>query len=128
MEDVLSCYTLANFQSKKALDCAILFGIPRLPARGGHMHRPANSIQFFFRNLIRLLLIAVTAIMPVCRLHAQSAASTGRLEGTITDPSGAAVPDVGIIVQNQNTGISTTVQSSSEGEFSALNLDPGSYQ
>jgi hypothetical protein len=50
------------------------------------------------------------------------------LEGTVTDPTGAAVPGADITVRNQNTGIATTVQSSTEGEFTALYLDPGTYE
>jgi hypothetical protein len=61
-------------------------------------------------------------------VHAQSAAATGRLEGTVTDPTGAAVPGADITVRNQNTGIATTVQSSIEGEFTVLYLDPGTYE
>ena len=61
-------------------------------------------------------------------VHAQSAAATGRLEGTVTDPTGAAVPGADITVRNQNTGIATTLQSSTEGEFTALYLDPGTYE
>ena len=64
----------------------------------------------------------------ITNAHAQSASATGRLEGTVTDPSGAAVPEAEITVRNQNTGIATTIQSSSDGEFTALYLDPGTYE
>ena len=60
--------------------------------------------------------------------YAQSASATGRLEGTVTDPTGAAVPGADITVRNQNTGIATTVQSSADGEFTVLYLDPGLYE
>ncbi|MCU1303310.1 MAG: TonB-dependent receptor, plug [Candidatus Sulfotelmatobacter sp.] len=60
--------------------------------------------------------------------YAQSAAATGRLEGAVTDPSGASVPDADITIRNQNTGVSSTVRSNGEGEFTALYLDPGTYE
>jgi hypothetical protein len=60
--------------------------------------------------------------------HAQSAASTGRLEGTVTDSSGAAIGEADVSVRNQNTGVSITVRSSSEGDFVVLYLDPGTYE
>jgi hypothetical protein len=61
-------------------------------------------------------------------VHSQSAAATGRLEGIITDPSGAAVPDAEVTIRNQDTGVTTTVRSTAEGEFVVLYLDPGSYE
>jgi len=60
--------------------------------------------------------------------QAQSAAAMGRLEGTVTDSSGAAIADADVSVSNQNTGVSTSVRSSAEGEFIVLYLDPGSYE
>jgi len=77
-----------------------------------------------------LMLVLSAALFPVLakNAHAQSASATGRLEGTVTDPTGAAVPDAEISVRNQNTGIATTIQSSADGEFTALYLDPGIYE
>src|SRR5579864_8732401 len=59
--------------------------------------------------------------------HAQSASATGRLEGIVSDTSGAAVPHAEITVRNQNTCVSTTQQSTAGGEFTFLYLDPGTY-
>ena len=69
-----------------------------------------------------ILILSSTAV------HAQSASASGRLEGTVTDSSGAAVPAADITVRNQNTGISATLQSGTEGEFTFLYLDPGTYE
>jgi len=85
------------------------------------MHPSACSLFCLFSFLALFFAFAP----PV---HAQSAAATGRLEGTVTDPTGAAVPGADITVRNQNTGIATTVQSSIEGEFTVLYLDPGTYE
>jgi Carboxypeptidase regulatory-like domain len=92
------------------------------------MRRLARWNRFSFRGSIYLFLILLASTTLVGRLHAQAAAASGRLEGTVTDPSGAAVAAAEITVRNQNTGIATTVQSSIDGEFSALNLDPGVYE
>jgi len=46
----------------------------------------------------------------------------------VTDPSGATVPDAEITVRNQNTGVSSTARSTTEGEFTVLYLDPGTYE
>jgi hypothetical protein len=74
------------------------------------------------------LLFAVIILLSSTTAHSQSAAATGRLEGTIADPSGAAIPDAELTIRNQNTGIATTVRSTAEGEFVVLYLDPGSYE
>ena len=92
------------------------------------MHYPATRVHPSPFGLLCLsFLFAVLVILP-SRMQAQSAAATGRLEGTVTDPTGAAVRGAEITVRNQSTGIATTVQSSSEGEFTALYLDPETYE
>src|SRR5258708_46492 len=73
------------------------------------------------------LLLTAGLLLFSTHTYAQSAAATGRLEGTVTDPSGATVGDAEITVRNQNTGVSTTVRSTAEGEFTVLYLDPGTY-
>jgi hypothetical protein len=74
-----------------------------------------------------LFVTAIFCVLSLCA-HAQSAAGTGRLEGTVTDASGAALAGAEIAVRNQNTGVSTTAQSTPEGEFTILYLDPGAYE
>jgi hypothetical protein len=77
--------------------------------------------------VVVLLLTAILMLSSVAA-HSQSASSTGRLEGTVTDSSGAGVPAAEIAVRNQNTGISTTLRSGTEGDFIFLYLDPGTYE
>jgi hypothetical protein len=74
-----------------------------------------------------LLLTMILMLSPTA-VQSQSASATGRLEGIVTDSSGAAVPGADITVRNQNTGISTTLQSAAEGDFTFLYLDPGTYE
>src|SRR6266403_4106534 len=80
----------------------------------------------FFSGL--LLLLAMFLTLSPTAFHSQSAAATGRLEGTVRDSSGASVPGADIAVRNQNTGISTTLRSGTEGDFTILYLDPGTYE
>jgi hypothetical protein len=75
-----------------------------------------------------MLLLVVILMLSSTAVHAQSASATGRLEGTVTDSTGATVLGAGITVRNQNTGISATLQSSTEGDFTFLYLDPGTYE
>jgi len=50
------------------------------------------------------------------------------IEGTVTDPSGAVVPDAQVTLTNVDTGISKSVQSNGEGLFRFPSLPPGRYK
>ena len=53
--------------------------------------------------------------------------STSRVEGTITDKTGAVVPDASVKVTNEDTGISHEVKTSSSGNYAVPYLTPGQY-
>jgi hypothetical protein len=58
-------------------------------------------------------------------LLAQS--TSGRILGTVTDQSGAAVPGASVTITDVQRGISRTVASDSAGAYAAPNLEPGMY-
>ena len=49
------------------------------------------------------------------------------IQGTVTDPSGAAVPNAKVTVTNQATGVSTQTKTSSTGGYTVGQLPPGNY-
>ncbi|WP_245536094.1 carboxypeptidase-like regulatory domain-containing protein [Terriglobus roseus] len=49
------------------------------------------------------------------------------ISGIVTDPSGASVPNAEITVTNTATGVSRSVTSNSDGNFTVLNLTVGTY-
>ena len=58
-------------------------------------------------------------------LRAQVAGGT--LSGTITDSSGAGVPQSQVVIKNSATGITRSVTTNAEGFYTAANLLPGEY-
>jgi outer membrane receptor protein involved in Fe transport len=52
---------------------------------------------------------------------------TGAIVGRVTDTTGAVVPAASVQLQNTGTGLSRTVQTDSEGRYSARSLQIGSY-
>jgi hypothetical protein len=69
-----------------------------------------------------LLVIFILCVLP---LHGQ--AIYGTLLGTVTDSSGALVPNATIVVTNQATGVASTIQSNADGLFNINTLQPGTY-
>src|SRR6266699_3382544 len=59
------------------------------------------------------------------RLGAQEVGGT--IVGTVTDPTGGAVPKADVTITNTATGVKTTVTTSPEGFYSVPNLLPGTY-
>lgn len=53
--------------------------------------------------------------------------STGTILGTITDPAGAVVASVAIMLTDANTGLVRKVVSGGDGTYVAPNLKPGEY-
>ncbi len=55
-------------------------------------------------------------------------AAAGAISGTVTGPSGQAVPDAKITIKDVATGQSSEVQSDAAGVYKAPNLAPGKYE
>jgi hypothetical protein len=72
-----------------------------------------------------LALLAVTAASFSIAAYAQSSNAT--LQGSVTDPSGAVVPNAKIHIVLQATGVARDVVSNGSGLYSASNLTPGRY-
>ena len=53
--------------------------------------------------------------------------STATLSGTITDPSGAVVPQAQVTVHGLSTGVDRTAASDPAGSYTIPSLQPGNY-
>src|ERR1700757_132595 len=67
------------------------------------------------------------SICAYLRLSSPLLAQNAEVSGSITDPSGRAVPDARISVENPNTAATRAVSSNAQGEYSVPALLPGPY-
>lgn len=58
----------------------------------------------------------------------QADANKAQLSGTVLDPKGAVVPGASIKVRNTATGFLRELKSGAEGQYRAVQLDPGTYE
>ncbi len=85
----------------------------------------AGSIGHFLKRCdLRLVLLPAALVLVFA---AQALAQEATIVGTVTDPTGAAVPNVTITVTNIDTGLARTLTSSSDGQFVAPDLRIGRY-
>jgi hypothetical protein len=71
------------------------------------------------------LALAFAILIPVSVWRAQTV--SGTILGTVTDSSGAAVPNAQITITNQDTGVVRTSVSTAEGNFNVPSILPGKY-
>jgi Carboxypeptidase regulatory-like domain/TonB dependent receptor len=78
----------------------------------------------------RLLVFAITALFLVAAglTAAAQTSGNGNINGTITDQSGAAVPNSPVVVLNTDTGVSRTLTTNGDGLYQATFLLPGHYE
>src|ERR1700744_458297 len=83
-----------------------------------------------FRAVSRALLFA--AIIPTVPLlvtgtRALAQSDTSSISGTVTDPSGAVVPNAKVTARNDATGQARTVTTNSVGAYTITNVSSGNY-
>lgn len=81
---------------------------------------PQARIFKLFMLVTLLFLLASSAL-------AQSQASTGNIEGRVTDPNDAGVPGVTITATKQGTGFAKSTKSDDGGNYRIIQLPPGLY-
>ena len=80
-------------------------------------------------SLHRTLSIFLASLFLLCSMMAlaQTTISTGSIQGSVTDPSGAVVADAKISISNKATGRVITTKSTSAGAYTSGALTPGDY-
>ena len=78
------------------------------------------------RQAVTRLFVVLVLLMVLPSAQAQ--VPTGTLAGVVTDPAGARVAGARIDIINRSSGLTRALTTSTEGEYSAPALSPGSYQ
>lgn len=74
-----------------------------------------------------IFVVSVLLLFPVL-VAAQSQATTGTIQGTVSDPNGAVISGATVTVRNIETGFERTVNTNSDGFFTAPLLPLGKYR
>ena len=69
----------------------------------------------------------VCLLLAVSVVHAQGVGSSGEITGTVTDPSGAVLPNVTVNVVDNQTGLKRTAMTNGTGQFRVARLSPATY-
>ena len=75
---------------------------------------------------MRNTLLAIAIL--TCIFAAYGQVSTGNIRGTVSDPSGAVVPDAKIVLTNIRTGVVQTVKSDNSGDYLIDFVPTGEYR
>src|SRR5215510_4234174 len=75
----------------------------------------------------QLLFCGLLSLMAALCSSARAQHIRGALEGTITDPNGAALSGASVIVKNNATSAEVTTTANERGYFNVQNLEAGTY-
>jgi hypothetical protein len=77
-------------------------------------------------SFLGLCLLMMAVLAPQQPVQAQTA--TGTVTGTVTDPTGLPILDVGVVVRNTDTGTESRYTTNGSGLYVAPYLQPGNYE
>jgi len=78
-------------------------------------------------QLLPMLAASLLLALTGAQLSAQTIV-TGELAGTVSDPSGAPIPNITVTAKSQTTGETRTATTNGEGQYRLPLLRPGSYK
>ncbi len=88
---------------------------------------PQNGLSKTAKTTRSLVLITVLLATLCAGSAARAQVLYGSITGTITDKTGAVVPDAALTVTNQATGEARAAKANAEGGFNFLDVLPGAY-
>jgi hypothetical protein len=95
----------------------------------GAMHKARASILVIYSAACRVMLaVCVAMLLAMAPWNAQAQSTFGSIRGTVTDASGAFVPDATVTVHSMDAAAERQATTSSAGEFVFVNLNAGLYK
>src|SRR5690349_7040336 len=79
------------------------------------------------RPVWQWLLVCLAIVTSTTSIASAQGSTKTTLSGTVIDTSGGAIPGATVTIKNDQTGVTTTVLTSSAGAFDAPALNPGTY-
>ncbi len=83
--------------------------------------------QKIFTHASGLAILLALLMSTTSWLHAQLAVTTATLSGTVTDPSGAVVPQATVTLTSPQKGIAQSFTADAEGRYTFSQLPPSTY-
>ncbi len=84
-------------------------------------------LRKLYESISTTLVLGVLMVLSCADVRAQSSGSTSSINGTVTDATGAAVPEAEIVIVNSATGLRQTNRTNSEGLFTFSAVPIGAY-
>ena len=89
------------------------------------MVRSPNWWRRLAGSFLATSVVGLTVLLFSASVQAQVTGAT--ISGTVTDASGAVIPNAQVSIKNTATGVSTDVTTNADGLYTAPNLLPGNY-
>ena len=83
------------------------------------------SPRNYAKQIVAVMFFAIAALLVGSMALAQS--NAGRISGSVTDQSGAAVANASVAVTNVQTGVARNLVTDQSGQYVAPDLLPGTY-
>ncbi|MGD0791128.1 MAG: TonB-dependent receptor [Terriglobales bacterium] len=84
-------------------------------------------MHLLYKSWLAAAMVAAAVVLSVGAAHAQSGGSSGSINGTVLDPSGAVVANASVEIRNAVSGFDRTTTTDSNGKFSFPNVPFNPY-
>src|SRR5262245_60435207 len=98
------------------------------PELGSPVAKIPGIFLFSRFPMTRYACLVIALLLLACSVPLSAQYTTASLGGTISDPSGASIPDARVTVRNLDTGFTQSTQSGATGSFLFSRLPLGSYE